>query len=248
MHACVYREFEFAVAPNTEIVEVAPGVVKPEHFLYVKLAHRESGVDAVFRMRDTGLSPERLIEEQIIQRFPDSDAAHTLRALHGLRLYRLKPGWDKTLGDRIFAALSERADSRATRYWAAMIPTLPAQLYSTMTARAVAKLRKLPRELEERAAIRAVHDAWLNVLMEARHIGMSMNGLERLALDINGWKTEHLRGMSVFEYGKFKDKALFALLALGYLQQQDWSAMLATTLELIDTPTHHTDILGAEHV
>ncbi|MDN8078721.1 hypothetical protein QZN30_05105 [Burkholderia multivorans] len=236
------------MAPNTEVIEVAPGVVKPEHFLYVKLAHRDSGTDAIFKMRDTGLSPERLIEEQIIQRFPDSAAAHTLRAVHGLRRYRLKPGWNKTLGDRIYAALSERTDSRGTRYWAALIPTLPAQLYSTMTSRAIAKLSKLPQELEERAAIRAVHDAWLNVLMEARHIGMSMNGLERLALDINGWKTEHLRGMSVFEYGQFKDRSLFALLALGYLDEQDWSAMLATTLEPLDTSTTQSDSLGAEYV
>ena len=79
--------------------------------------------------------------------------------------------------------------------------------------------------------IKTVHDAWFSVLREARDITMNVTGLARLALDLHGWPTEIMRNMSILEYGRLKEKALFAKLALGYLSEEDWTAILSPLLE-----------------
>jgi hypothetical protein len=99
-----------------------------------------------------------------------------------------------------------------------------------MNSRAVTNLEQLGREVELKDVIKAVHDGWLAVLREARVIGMQVTGMQRLALDMGGWPTDHLRNMSMLEYAQFKEKAHFARLSIGYLEEQDWATALQALL------------------
>ncbi|KVP75290.1 hypothetical protein WJ96_05905 [Burkholderia ubonensis] len=246
MHPSVYREFHVSLAPDVESRELARGVTADEAVLYVRLCHHQTGQDAVFKLLgDTG-SPERWIEEQVMRQFPDSVAAGELRALYGQTRHRLKQGWEHAFGDRIFAGISNFCDSNGARYWEALIPTLPSVLYSTMNVRAVTKLSQLGDEVDLKTVIKAVHDAWLAVLKEARSIKTTLSGLQRLALDLSGWPTDHLKGMSMLEYGRFQEKAQFARLALAYLQDEDWTGILTPILEDIPpaTDTEHNETVS----
>ena len=169
--------------------------------------------------------------------FPASDTAAQLRTLYGLTRHRLKPNWDKELGDRIYFGLSNASRSKGARFWAELIPTLPPVLYSTMTARAVTYLGAMDAEVELRAVIKAVYGAWSTVLKEVRTIPLHPTGLERLALDLHGWPTELMLHMSVVEYGRLKEKALFAKMALDYLSEEDWAVVVAVLLEPVTQPT-----------
>jgi len=239
MHPSVYRDFHLSLSPGVEPRELAAGVIVNEAVLYVMMRHNVTGEEAAFKLLGSTGSPERWIEEQVLRRFPDSDAAAALRTLYGVTRHRLKHDWMLAFGDRIYASTSELRTSKGARFWAELIPTLPPVLYSTMNARAVSKLAALGPELELRTVIKTVHDAWLSVLREARSLTMSVTGLQRLALDVSGWPTQHLQGLSVLEYGQLREKAMFARLALGYLTDEDWSAILGASLEpaLAKAPT-----------
>lgn len=246
MHPSVYREFHVSLAPDVETRELARGVAHDEAVLYVRLCHQQTGQDTVFKLLGAAGSPERWIEEQVMRQFPESEAAGELRALYGKTRHRLKPGWEQAFGDRLYVGFSQFGTTSAARFWAALIPTLPSVLYSTMNVRAVTKLTQLGDEVELKRVIKAVHDAWMGVLKEARGISMNLSGLQRLALDLTGWQTEHLRGMSLLEFGQFKEKALFAHLSLSYLQDEDWAAILMPILEDIPpaTETERTEPLS----
>lgn len=217
MHPRVYREFHLSLAP-------AGGEI------YVRLQHATTGEEAVFRLQNDAGSPERWIEEQIIRQFPASVTASELRTLYGLTRHRFKPGWNMGFGDRVYTALRQPRATKGVRFWAELIPTLPPILLSTMNARAVQWLDRLGPEFELRSAIKSVHDAWLTVLREARGINLKVSGLERLALDLHGWPTELMQNMALLDYSRLKEKALFARLALDYLTEEDWTAILTPML------------------
>lgn len=177
--------------------------------------------------------------------FPKSAAAAELRVLYGLTQHTLKKGWAQGFGDRIYLSIEQNCRNKAGRFWGELIPTLPPVLYSAMNARAVASLERLGPEVELRTVIKSVHDAWLTVFREARGIPQNVTGLERLALDLHGWPTEQLREMSVLDYGRLKEKALFAKLALGYLSEEDWTTILGPLLEPA-VPSAGATVLRAE--
>jgi hypothetical protein len=237
MHTSIYREFHIGLAPNVEKRELARGVEHDEAVLYIKLQHVRSGEEAVFKLLGATGTPERWIEEQVMRRFPSSDAAAALRQMYGRNRHRLTAGWEHAFGERVYQSLTQFGDSKGAQYWAELIPTLPSVLYRTMNNRAVSNLSQLGREVEFKDIMKAVHDGWLAVLKEARAIGMQVTGLQRLALDMSGWPTDHLRGLSTLEYAQFKEKAHFARLSLGYLEEQDWSAALMPMLEDAPPPS-----------
>jgi hypothetical protein len=240
MHPSIYREFHVGLAPEVETRELAQGVSHDESVLFVMLRHVRSGEEAVFKLLGAAGSPERWVEEQVMRRFPASDAAAELRQVYGRNRYRLKAGWKHALGERVYQSLTQFGTSNGARYWAELIPTLPAVLYRTMNNRAVTNLGELGNDVELKDIIKALHDGWMAVLQEARAIGMSLNGMQRLALDLGGWPTDHLRGMTTLEYARLKEKALFARLSLGYLDDADWTAALLPLLEDVppSTDTH----------
>jgi hypothetical protein len=230
MHPSIYREFSLSLAPNHD----ADG--RPGGEIYVRLQHAQTGQEAVFKLTGSAGSPERWVEEQVLRIFPDSAAAAELRVLYGLTRHTFKKGWSLGFGDRVYLGIEQQCRNKAGRFWAELIPTLPPVLYATMTARAVARLERLGAEFELRTVIKTVHDAWFAVLREARGITMNVTGLERLALDLHGWPTELMRNMSILDYGRLKEKALFAKLALGYLSEEDWTAILSPLLEPVIPP------------
>lgn len=225
MHPSIYREFSLSLAPNTDADARKDGEI------YVRLQHSLTGQEAVFKLMGSAGSPERWVEEQVMRLFPDSRAAAELRVLYGLTRHTLKKGWSQGFGDRVYLGIEQLCRNKAGRFWAELIPTLPPVLYSTMNVRAVSRLERLGPEVELRTVIKTVHDAWFAVLREARGITMNVTGLERLALDLHGWPTELMRNMSILDYGRLKEKALFAKLALGYLSEEDWTAVLSPLLE-----------------
>jgi len=219
MHPSIYREFNLSLAPAGAET-------------YVRLQHSVTGEEAIFRLQADAGSPERWVEEQVIRRFPTSAAAAELRTLYGLTRHQFKAGWTQGFGDRIYTALLQPRATKGVRFWAELIPTLPPILYSTMNTRAVEWLGRLGPDFELRSAIKSLHDAWLAVLREARGINMKVTGLERLALDLHGWPTELMQNMALLDYSRLKEKALFARLALDYLTEEDWTAILAPLLTL----------------
>ena len=225
MHPRIYREFSLSMAPSP-----ATGMGSDEE-LYVRLQHARTGQETVFKLPSSAGTPERWIEEQVLRCFPESDTAAELRVLYGLTRHTFKQGWSHGFGDRIYLGIEQLCRNKAGRFWAELIPTLPSVLYSTMSARAVTFLERLGPEVELRTVIKSVHDAWLSVLREVRSITPTVTGLERLALDLQGWPTEQLRDMPVLDYGRLKEKALFAKLALGYLSEDDWTVIVGTLLE-----------------
>lgn len=236
MHASIYREFHVAISPAVDVSGLADPRAPADVPLFVCLLHIATGKEFAFELTNAAGSPERWIEEQVMRQFPTTAAAAELVALHGLTRHRLKAGWEHAFGDRLAAALSQCAQSAGIRCWAELIPTLPSVLYTTMSARAVEGLQELGAEMELRDVIKTVRDAWHAVLREARGVRPSVTGVERMVLDINGWPTEHMRNMSILEYGRFKEKAMFARLALGYLSDDDWVACLAPLLECATRP------------
>jgi len=231
MHPSIYREFHVGLAPDVETKEIAQGVSHEESVLFVMLRHVKTGEEAVFKLLGAAGTPERWIEEQVMRRFPASEAAGALRQLYGRNRHRLKKGWEHAFGERVYQNLKQAGYSKGAQYWAELIPTLPSVLYRTMNNRAVTNLGELGDVAEFKDIIKAVHDGWLAVLKEARAIGMTINGMQRLALDLAGWPTDHLRGLSMLEYAQFKEKALFGRLSLGYLAEEDWTAALLPLVE-----------------
>jgi hypothetical protein len=219
MYPGIYREFHLSLAPAGQEI-------------YVRLQHSTTGQEAVFKLQADAGSPERWVEEQIIRQFPTSATAAELRAHYGLTRHAFKAGWSQGFGDRVYTALLQPRPTKGMRFWAELIPTLPPILYSTMNLRAVEWLGRLGPEFDLRSASKSLHDAWLAVLREARGINLKVSGLERLALDLHGWPTELLQNMALLDYSRLKEKALFARLALDYLSDEDWSAILTPMLEL----------------
>ncbi len=230
VHHKIYREFEVSFAPGSEPREVTKGTIQNEDLLYVKLKHTASLKEVVFKLIGGVGSPERWVEEQIMRRFPETEAAAELRALYGVTAHTLKNGWEKNFGDRVYVNLTQMADSPGTRFWETLVPLLPALLYKTMCERAVLKLSQAPASMELRAGIQAVRGAWLAVLKEARTATWPMTGLPRLSLDLNGWETEKFKSMSILEFAQFKEKAMLALLTLDYLTDEDWVTLLHNIL------------------
>ena len=235
MHSSIYQEFDVSLSPSTE----AKGSATPaEPVLYVKLKHRPSGDDFIFKLIGGVGSPERWIEEQVIRRFPLSTAAHQLRRVYGLTKVVLKDGWKDALGERMFKALAQSPiqDSKGARYWESLVPSLPSLLYSAMTRRVISNLTTLKGSLELRSVVKATHDAWLTVLDEARGIEYPLTGGQLIGFELNGWDSKFLRDMSLLEVSNLKDKAHFARLALGFLTDEDWVQMMSPVLT--DAPYH----------
>lgn len=235
MHHSVYREFHISLAPDTERYETAPNVFQSESVMYVMLRHKDTGQDTVFKLRGNDGQADLWIEEQVMRRFPDSAAAAELRHLYGKTRHTLKQGWDKAFGDRIYHGLRFFCDSKGAVLWTALIASLPSLLYTTMCARAVARLHELPETAPLQAIIYTVHDAWLDVLREAQSISRPIPQQQRLALELHHWNSDLLDAMSLLEFSHLKDKAHFARLALGYLADSDWIAALSPIL--VDAPS-----------
>lgn len=231
MHPSIFKEFDVAFG-NIDGLRPGPdGRLQPTRVLHVRLRHAPTQADTQFALpSDTG-APDRWVEEQVMRQFPDSVAAAELRAVYGVTRHELKQGWDLALGDRIFTGLTERCDTPGGRFWSALIPALPPVLYTTMNERAVANVRKLGAEVELRSVIKAVHSAWFAVLREARTLPTHISGLQALQMDLVGWPTEHLQGMSLQEYGQFKERAMYGLLALSFLKDEDWTTVLSPILQ-----------------
>lgn len=229
MHPCVYREFSVSLTPDVEPNAQADGSVCEDYVLYVRLRREATGDDTVFKLMGTG-SPERWIEEQVMRQFPDTVAATELRALYGKTVHRLKDGWEKSLGDRLYRGLAQLGTSAAARFWATLIPMLPPLLYSVMNTRAVARLKELEPEVELRDALKAVRDSWLAAVKEAQGIGPNLTGIHRLTLDLLGWPTEQLRAMSLLDLSLLREKALLAHQSLPMLQDEDWAAIVQPIL------------------
>lgn len=231
MHPSILREFHLSIAAE-------PGPLVPAGRIVVRLQHTGTAEAVVFRVGSDGMSaPARVIEEHVLRTFPTSAAAGELRTLYGRTRHTLKPDWNRALGERLFFTLANTCRSKGARFWAELIPTLPNLLYSAMTARAVDYLGRLDGEVELHAVIKAVYDAWLAVLKEVRHIPIHPKGLERLALDLHGWPTELIRTMSVVDYSRLKEKALFAKLSLDYLSEEDWAEVVSSLLETAPAPS-----------
>lgn len=239
MHPSILREFHLSLAPN-------PAIAAPAGELFVRLQHSHNLQEVVFRVLNDGTTaPEREIEEQVMRLFPASAAAAELRTVYGLSRYRLRANWEKELGDRLYFGLSNASRSKGARFWAELIPTLPTVLYSTMTARAVEYLGRLEGDVQLRTVIKTVYDAWRTVLDEVRMIPRNPRGLERLAMDLHGWPTTLMRDMPIIDYGRLKEKGLFAKMALDYLSEEDWADVVRAILAPAETPEPSTDLASA---
>lgn len=231
MHLSIFKEFDVALGTIDALKPGPDGSLQPARVLHVRLRHAPTQVETQFALpSDTG-APDRWVEEQVMRQFPESVSAAELRAVYGVTRHGLKQGWDLALGDRIFTGLTERCDTPGARFWAAFIPALPPVLYSTMNERAVAYVRKLGAEVELRGVIKAVHAAWFSVLREARTLPTHISGLQALQMDLVGWPTEHLQGMALQEYGQFKERAMYGLLALSFVTDEDWATVLSPILQ-----------------
>lgn len=229
MHSSIYQEFDVSLSPGSE---ATTGVPPADAVLYVKLKHRPTGEDYVFKLIGGQGSPERWIEEQVLRRFPGSESARQLRRVYGFTKVRLKDDWKTALGDRMFKHLAQSPipDSKGARFWESMVPSLPSILYSAMTRRVISNLSELKGELDLRTVVKAAHDAWLVVLDEARSIDYPLTAGQLIGFELNGWDSQFMRDMSLLEVSKLKDKAYFARLALGVLTDEDWVQMLSPVL------------------
>ncbi len=231
MHPSIYREFDVSFSPSQDEGNEAG---QPEPTLYVRLRERSSGEELVFKLFvDEGTTPERWIEEQVLRRFPLTAAARALRATYGMTQHMLRPGWEKSFGDRLYSALRQPGKlTHGPRFWCAYIPALPPVLYSAMTTRAIARISELPQPVELKTLVKTLHDAWLVVLTDGANLSLPLSGMQRLAMDLGGWDSRHLQAMSPLELSQLKEKAHFARLALGFLADEDWVRALTPCLDL----------------
>lgn len=230
MHISVFSEFEITTCPAG-----ASG-------LDVRLRHLASGVTATFQAQLLDGKLERSIADGVMLYFPESLAAQELRRRYGLYLCKLRPNWQAAAGERMYAGLCNSSGSSGAKFWRDFIPSLPSTLYSAMTARAVIDISELDPATSLQALIRVTYNAWHATLKEARTLGTQLAPLQRVAFELNGWRTDALVNLTLVEFAQLKEKAALGLLALDYLSNADWSAMLEPFFDSIGLTSHPADV------
>ena len=229
-HISIFSEFEITTCPAEDSV------------LTVRLRHVASGVTATFQTQLHEVKLERSIADGVMLYFPESLAAQELRRRYGLYLCKLRPSWEAAAGERMYAGLSNISGSSGAKFWRDFIPSLPSTLYSAMAARAVIDISEIDPAPSLQALIRVTYNAWHATLKEARTLGTQLAPLQRVAFELSGWRTDALANLTLVEFAQLKEKAALGLLALDYLSNSDWSAMLEPFFDAIGLESQPADV------
>lgn len=222
MHPCIYREF---------IVTTEPSLAREKDTaVLVTLHHRASGVRHAFPLVGCLKHYDQLIEQKVLQLFPDSETAQVLRYLKGLPLYRLRSGWLGDFASGFKVALLGACDSEGATFWWNQLELLPKPIGFMLLKRSAEKLTLLKGAQPLHVFATAVKTAWSEVLLEASKLD-GWRDVRMTELAIAGWPVQQLEPLSNDMLRKISDQARLAHMALPFLTDLDWFGMLSFAAE-----------------
>lgn len=231
MNDCIFRDFDVATRPCAPPKIGTAGVPA----IQVTLTHRETGMSSDFTMYGVLCGLDRLIEQHVRTRFPESASARELAKLAGANFYRLSRDWRSNLPQRINAAILGHCESPGGMFWWHLLGTMPRVVKQMLFKRTDRTLAELAGAHSQRQFADAVRGAWAEVLVE----GCELDGWRDVvftSLYRKGWPMAQLDDRSREQLGAIAQCCRLAHMALAYLTDDDWQKMLANVIEVQPTP------------